>query len=282
MARAAVDFSFTPLVTDQRLPALRLTIEGEPVDPMTNNPSLSDLAAMLRYARSGLSAREYQLDRCRWATLHADGTLEVQLSCFVWPSRPELVYSLALPGIATPGPVEAVQLSRQWKFWISGRGLLELPWRLEEAGFSWQPGFSCVNEFSAPIPAPELRHEYATIEVLGKQSCYGVLVVRGTAVGLRHVFTLSFAKIEGNGELYSTDIESVPVSASWVDEDGETRTATAEVAIPPCVRDLLETCSDGRALLGMRVKRNATEGRDIAYSTCTGRVLGMRTRDKNG
>ena len=281
MSIAALNFAFEPVSMEAKLPALRLTIEGEPIDPAANNPSLGDLDAMLRYARSGLSARNYQIERCRWARLNQDGVLEVELSCFVWPSRPELVYSVSLPAEATPGRVEAVRLQRQWKYWVGGNKLIELPWRLEGAALSWQPGFTCVDEFSAPVAAPGLRHEYATIEVLGEQPCFGVLVVQGTATGFRHRFTLRFAKFDEDGTVQSIELESVPVSATWNDEEGEGQTASAEVEIPRCVRDLLETCADGRALFNLSVKRNEAEGRDVAYSTCTGKMLAMRPRYKN-
>ena len=48
-----------------------------------------------------------------------------------------------------------------------------------------------------------------------------------------------------------------------------------------CVRNLLETCADGRSLFSLSVRRNEAEGRDIAYSTCTGRMLAMRPRYKD-
>ncbi len=281
MTIAALNFAFEPLSTENKLPALRLTIEGEPIDPAANNPSLGDLDVMLRYARSGLSARNYQVERCRWARMRESGILEVELSCFVWPSRPELVYSVSLPAEATPGLVEAVRLQRQWKYWIGGNGILELPWRLEGVALSWQPGFACVDEFSAAITPPYLRHEYATIDVLGEQPCYGILVVQGTAIGFRHRFTLRFAKFDENGPSQSIELESVPVSATWTDEEGEAQTASADVKIPQCVRNLLETCADGRSLFSLSVRRNEAEGRDIAYSTCTGKILGMRPRYKD-
>ena len=134
---------------------------------------------------------------------------------------------------------------------------------------------------ATPVAAPGLRHEYATIEVLGEQPCFGVLVVQGTATGFRHRFTLRFAKFDEDGTVQSIELESVPVSATWNDEEGEGQTASAEVEIPRCVRDLLETCADGRALFNLSVKRNEAEGRDVAYSTCTGKMLAMRPRYKN-
>lgn len=281
MTIAALNFAFEPVATEEKLASLRLTIEGEPVDPAANNPSLGDLGAMLRYARSGLSARNYQLERCRWATLRANGVLEVELSCFVWPSRPELAYTVGLPAEVRPGPVEAVRLQRQWKYWVGGNGLLELPWRLEGAALYWQPGFACVDEFCSAITPPDLRHEYATIEVLGELPSYGVLVVQGTAIGFRHRFSLQFAKFDENGPAQSIELESVPVSATWTDEEGEIRTESADVEIPQCVRDLLATCADGRPLFNLSVKRNGAKGRDIAFSTCTGKMLAMRPRYKD-
>ena len=256
-------------------PDLRCTLEAETPPRGSNNPLPADLAAMLSRARSGRSARTYQAERCPSAVFREDGTLVVGLAVIVWPSRPELRYALRLPPEALPGEVAVYRRARQWKFWADGAGTLQLPWRLEDAVLSWQPGIPCMNARCESIPAPELRHEHARVYVAG--DVYGVIVARGAACGFRHEFSLEFGTIDEDGRPVSVEIESVPVSVTWRDGAGEEQEAEVAVPIPDCAQALLKACGDGRAVYRFRVREASRPGGwEIAYSTCDGSILGKR------
>lgn len=261
-------------------PDLRCAIEGEPA-ATSASASLADVAAMLTRAQSGRSAWTYLLDRCSVAQFSEDGALRVTLACYVWPSRPDLAYTLTLPDGAIPGPISLIQDERQWRFWISGRGVLTLPWRLEGARFEWFPGYPCVDAFCQPVAPPAIHHEHARITVSAEQDVYGLLTAFGLACGFRHEFTVAFGKLDAEGSPQKIEAESLPVSVAWLDAEGEQQRAEAEVEIPQCARDLLSTCDNGQAIASITVKHGGGGTVEVAYNTCTGEVLAVRRRQAN-
>lgn len=278
MTTTGFPISFAPLAADADAPALRLTLEPEQAAG-TNRASFHDIETMLSRARSGLSARTVQRERCSCVSTGKDGVLRLSLAALIWPSRPNLAYTFYAPSNATATRPEPYRRTRQWKFWTGGQTRLSLRWMLENASCVWQPGFACVDEFCSPMPSPTVRHEYAEI-YLGKgtesKSAYGVLVVTGTAVGFRHPFTVEFAKFDRQGRAQKISLDSLPVSATWRDERGETQTEDVDIPIPACAKDLLESCDDGRGANSFHVNDH-TEGHwEIAYNTCDGSVLGSR------
>lgn len=251
----------------------RLRLEAEPAAG-TTQASFGDIESMLNRARSGLSARTVQWDHCQCVRITDDGRLVLTLAALVFPSVPELAYRLTLPEGASALPVEPWRNTRQWKFWVNGETTLHLPWMLDESTFLWQPGLDVTDEFCNPIPAPELSHTHATIRLNAESAVYGLLKARGTAVGYRHAFSLEFAKFDNLGRAVSIALDDLPVTAHWVDAQGEPQTSEVTIPIPDCAKDLLETCETGQVISSVRVRHGSTW--EIAYSTCDGSILGSR------
>ena len=261
-----------------------MTLEPEHIDRRENLADLADIDAMLAAAMSGLSARSRQLERCRWAKWLEDGSLEVTLSCFAWPSRPDLAYSLHLPPGVTAAPPVAVELSRSWKYWVGGSRSIELPWHLEGAQLHWHAAIGCSNEFSEAIAAPAISHQFARIELGGP--AYGVLVATGTARGFRHDLSINYSKLATTDEdaeaapgkpvLNRIEAESISLRATWENEHGEEAEDTAELAIPQCVRELLAACEDGSWLVNGSISHEDVGIMNIYYSTCDGKILARR------
>ena len=269
--KAAFDISFSG---QAETPDYRCTLEAEVPPHGANNPTPGDLAAMLARAQSGQSARTYQMESCPSASFRDDGTLIVALAVYVWPSLPDLRYTLHLPDEATAGEITIHRRARQWKFWADGAGTLSLPWRLEDAVLSWQDDIPCMDAHCNVVAAPALRHEHARVFVAG--DVYGVIVAQGAACGFRHEFSVGLGKFDGDGKPQVIDLDAVPVSVTWRDAEGEEQSAEVSVPIPACAKALLTACSDGRGVFRGRARR-ADGGRwEIAYSTCDGSVLGIR------
>ena len=276
MNAAGLDISFTG---QDEAPDCRCTLEAEIPPHGANNPTPGDLAAMLARAQSGQSARTYQMESCPCASFRDDGTLVVSLAVYVWPSLPNLRYTLHLPDEAVPGEITIHRRQRQWKFWADGAGTLNLPWRLEDAVLSWQPGIPCMDARCNVVAAPALRHEHAQVFVAG--DVYGVIVAQGAACGFRHEFFVELGKFDSEGKPQQVDLDAVPVSVTWRDADGEEQSAEVSVPIPACAKGLLAACSDGRAVYSVSVRSARPGGWEVAYSSCDGKVLGVR-RIKSG
>ena len=102
MTEAALSLQFTQASVETG-PQLRLTLEPDTEGRGTVTPGFAAIEAMLGRAQSGLSARTVQREHCPCVTITADGQLVLRLAVLVWPSRPELAYSLSLPAEARPG-----------------------------------------------------------------------------------------------------------------------------------------------------------------------------------
>lgn len=273
MRNEALSIRFSPAAAADA-PDLRCTLEAETTAYGANNPTPGDLANMIARARAGQSARTYQQDACPWASWQDETTLVVRLAVIVWPSRPELRYSLHLPAEVAPGEVVQYRRQRQWKYWADGAGTLLLPWRLEGASLAWQAGLPCMDAHCSAIPAPDLAHEHAQIIVAG--DVYGVIVAHGTAVGYRHEFAIEVGKLDEDGKPQVIDLDAVPVSVSWTDGAGDEQEAEINVPIPACAKALLTACPGGRAVYSIRPAGAREDHWEVAYSTCDGTVLGKR------
>lgn len=266
-----LDLSF---ISDVQTHDLRVTVEGESGPEHAYSPTLADIDAMLALAKSGLSARTYQMDQCPCASIAADGTLTVNLAALVWPSRPGLAYRLDLPEDARPGAVTVYRAQRRRRIWTNGRQIHELPWRMEQAAYVWHPRLLPRDGHGTPVTAPAVVLDHARVIVAAP--VYGLLTVSGTAVGYRHEFALDVAKFDQAGAAQQIDLDAVPVSATWVGADGEEESVEADIALPACVSGLLETCEDGMAVFQFLTKRPAARIVEVAYSSCDGSVLGTR------
>ena len=256
-------------------PDLRVALEAEA--GAGSRPTLDDIDRMMTRAASGMSARTVLAERCAAARFTKDGEVVVTLAVLVWPSRADLRYELDLPGEATPGAVTVIRAERQYKTWASGGGVIELPWRMEAAAPAW--AYGCWDEFSREIPGPRLSHDQARILVEGERArdAHGIVAVTGAAVGFRHEFSLTIGKIDPeSGAVSAIDIESVPVAARWTNADGETVTAELDLPVPECAKALLAECPDGAGQFSGRAKEAEAGVWEVAYSSCSGRMLGMR------
>ena len=256
-----------------------LTLEPEYVDTREALATLADVDAMLSLARRGVSARNRQLERCRWARWADNGDLLVSLMLYVWPSDTDLAYTLDLPPQVTSSEPVLVRLPRRQKIWVSGSQSLTLPWLLEpDADLHWHASTGALDSFSRPTSPPAL--EVRGVQVRLSAPVYGVLSVTGTAIGWQHQLTARFSKFDGEADRadglaisrYSAD--SFQVTAGWAD-NGEPQEESAEITFPACVRSLLETCSDGKPITSLHVNDKAGSWYEVRYSTCDGSILGV-------
>lgn len=275
---------YTPAAPgSERLPDLRLTLEPEYIDRRANLADLADIDAMLSMALAGISAVNRQLERCRWARWLEDGSLELRLALYVWPSDLDLAYSLHLPpGVQASAPA-LVRERRDHKYWIAGSRNLELPWLLEDAHSYWHPTIGCLDAWSRSIPPPTIRQNRARLEL--DREAYGVLVAGGLAVGWRHTISITYNKVAFGSDEQSADqpqisrieADDIPVQAGWIDEHGEPQTTDARLSIPACAKALLESCSDGRSrTFGSILAPDHDAPWIIYYSTCDGHMLARR------
>ena len=283
MTTASLPLTYTPAPADEsRPPSLRLTLEPEYVDVNRNRATLADIDAMLAMARSGASARNRQIARCKWASWAENGDLLCNLSLWVWPSDIDLPYSLTLPpGVTGSRPVR-VSEPRDTKRWIAGSGgEIELPWLLEDAAFGWHPNIGVWDAWSRPSSPPRIEQERARLNLTGERGVYGVLTIRGTAVGWRHDLAIRYPTGESDPDAPAISVagaDDFEVTANWEDENGEAREETAAVVIPECVRALLEECPTGTKRVGSIRVRPAPGPQPVTvfYNACNGTVLDIR------
>lgn len=286
-ASNVITYTPAPAADDARLPSLRLTLEPEYVGKRQNRATLADIDSMIAMARSGASARNRQIARCRWASWAENGDLIATIALYVWPSSLDLLYSLTLPPEVTSAPPILVREPRDTKLLITGSGgEIELPWLLEGAAIGWHPAIGVWDEWSRPAAPPAIRQDRARLILDGERERYGVLHVRGAAVGYRHDLSIRYptgeAK-EANRDPEAPDIsvsvsDDFEVSASWIDENGEARSESATMTIPECVKALLEECPTGSLRAGNIRVRPATPDGPVTmyYNTCNGRVLDIK------
>ena len=305
MQTTSANITYTP-ASDEREPSLRLTLEPENVEAGRNRATLADIDAMLAMARSGASARNRQISRCGWASWAANGDLICTLSLWVWPSELDLTYSLTLPSGVTSAEPVLVRERRDTKLWVAGSGgTLELPWLLESASCVWHGNIGVWDGWSRPAAPPAISLDRARLILDGERGAsgvYGVLAVQGMAVGWRHEISIRYptgtgkddADDSGDSRFYVAvggdatapgisvrNADDIDVTATWTDERGETREETARLAIPDCVKALLEECPTGARTGSIRVKpADGTDGPVVVYyNACNGRMLDVRREE---
>lgn len=271
-----IPFEAPPGVVE--VPDLRVRLEAD--DSTSGRASLGDIDQMLARAAVGLSARTVVAERCRAARFGADGEVILRLAVLVWPSRADLRYTLDLPEEAKPGPVTAWRAPRQHKAWVSGGGVIALPWRMERAHPVW--AYGCWDARSGDIPGPALRHDQARIIVEGGEDVYGIVAVNGAAVGFRHEFSLPLGKIDDEGRPQRIDIEEIPITARWIGADGEEETASLDLPVPDCAKELLGECPDGVGRYSGEIRVAKKRLYEVAYNSCTGQMLAYRRVEAEG
>ena len=257
-------------------PAWRLTLEPETAPSWANGVTLDDLDAMLTMARSGLSARMRQRQRCPWATIGADGTITMRLACHVWPTDPAILYTLTAAG-CTVGPGAPVRVEREIDLAVQGATEIGLPWRVEGVSTRWQ--IPCVDEWCRPVASPTITAAGAVLRL--SEPCYGVLRLRAAAVGYRHTLSCSWVKRTPVGEAkyaYNRIDARLSVTGSWTDEAGAPQTTIEALELPACVQDLLAMCPAGD--LPVVVGQITPDGEGLTpvvyYNSCTGSFIGMQ------
>ena len=51
---------------------------------------------------------------------------------------------------------------------------------------------------------------------------------------------------DSSGRAVAIRLDDVPVSATWIDETGASQSASVNIPVPDCAKQLLEACDDGR------------------------------------
>jgi len=281
-------------VTDSGRPGVWLALEQQPTPLSERNATLADMVQMFNRVVAGESARSYQLEKCKSATVKTDGTIVVTLQVYVWPSSMGLPYTFT-PSYGSVSLVEVVSLEREIDLVVDGSSSVSLPWLMDTPTAWWQ--MDCVNEFCEVVPNPTISVAGAAVSL--SSSCYGVLRVRGQASGYKHTLTMDFAK-QGNvvadkladatwvgptptaapslSGYAITDID-ISVTATYTDGAGEEQSEILALNIPDCVKDLLEYCEDGRLIHGtesVTVGDTETPVPVVYYATCTGNVIALR------
>jgi hypothetical protein len=282
-----------------------LHLEQEDIPLSLRNATLEDMVQMFNRAVSGLSARSYQIDKCSAATVSSDGTIVVTLKVFVWPSSLDLPYTLT----AAYGHVEEaqpLQMEREIDVAVEGSDSVTLPWLMENATAWWQ--IPCVNEFSDPVPAPNISFDGELIKL--SSPCYGVLRVRGLALGYEHTVILGISKTgnvikteqisslqiasgynggtapppqkDPTGKLdplgYTITNVNIAVTAAYQGDEQNQQAEILTLKFPACVLDLLEYCPEGTLAAQDKLPSGSFgEGPTpvVYYDTCTGRELGV-------
>lgn len=306
MQTESIPITYTAAAEVPRPSSLRLTLEPERIAKAANAATLADLSAMIVGARGGLTARNRQARRCKWASFAANGDLIVTLKLWVWPSARDLAYSLTLPsGVTSSAPI-ADAARRDRKFPVAGSGEVELPWLLQAETCIWHPAIGVWDAWSRPLDPPVIRRDGARLLLEGESGAYGVLHVRGVAVGYRHNLSIRYPTGSGPGTprrnvfqelLYVagsdssaagpaislSSAEDFEVAATWTDEHGETRTETATMTIPDCARAFLAECPEGGEGGGGGGSFILDDGSDegegpvtVYYNACNGSVLEVR------
>jgi len=251
-----------------------INLEQEAIPTSQNNVSTSDLNQMLARALSGLSARSYQPDRCPSVSIDSEGTVTVTLTLYVWPSSLGLPYTLKAAGAAI-GDQSAVRHHREIDVAAEGERVIGLPWITEQAEVAWQMG--CFDSHSESIIPPEIS--VAGANVVLTKGCYGVMRLRGVALGYSYPVVCSFAKVEldpesGEYAWSATGEVTISVTASWVDAAGESRSEILEMQLPDCAKDLLELCpNDVPKVIGLFAPEQFKKRPRLRYSACTGQPI---------
>ena len=242
-------------------------LEQEPV--RSGALTETDLLTMLALVQAGTSARAYRPADCvayiKGDQAHAD------LAVYAWPSRLDLAYTLT-PLLVELGQVTALRQQRDFDLVIPMATSVELPFLMEAVTLAWQT--PCCNRFGQQVGPPGISVTGASLELSAE--VFGVLRVRGLALGFRHALHFAMAKSAGAA---ITDITPV-LTAAWLDPDQGQQTERLEIELPDCLTDLLAICPDGvsqRAHALGQITDVSDDGVPVVYySTCDGRVLALR------
>ena len=234
-------------------------LEQMPVPESSLN--LTDLSRMLTLVRAGVSAHAYRQPNCPCSVY--EGTVEVPLEFYAWPSAPGLPYELQAAQGALVAAVPAF-LEREFSVVIDFQREIDLPFYADFLSWAWAD-MPCFDRMGNEVPRPHVAitstRVYVGAEVLG------VLRIKCVAVGHLHTLLLTYPKTVG--ERVRTNAPQVV--ATW----GASLKHALSLDLPGCVVDLLETCEDGE-LLAEKAHGEVTQDTDkvpiIYYNTCDGKA----------
>lgn len=255
---------------------LRLTLQQKALPGYRHYANLNLVQSMLNHAMGGGSARKY-LDQGCMATIE-NGKVIVPFTVYAFPSDLGLSYRLtAAAGVVNQGVY--VELAKSFDLVVPMTDRVDLPGLMAGAGFTWQT--LCYNEFGEVVGQPEISLHKDSIRL--SDSVFGVLRVKGYLLGYEHTIIMEIVKSEADQEDegqrvgYRIDNLENTVQAVWMDEE-EQQSASIDLEIPQCVKDMLATCPGGD-LLGDVSVTHADEGKvtTVYYNTCTGDPIGTYT-----
>lgn len=241
-------------------------LEQQPVS--SGRLTMADMQRMLTLVLSGTSARAYRPPTCEAYILGDEARAD--LAAWVWPSDLALAYNLS-GDLVTVGPAQSFRQERDFDLVVEMSDRVELPFVMDGVTSTWQT--PCYNRFGAEVGRPALTIEPAAIVLAAE--VFGVLRVRGDALGYRHPLTFAMQK---------TEVEAITnlkpaLTASWMLADGIQATERIELDLPACLTELLALCPDGisqreHALQSISPPPELLP--TVYFSTCTGRVLALR------
>jgi hypothetical protein len=287
-----------------------LRLEQVKLRKTANNATIPIIADMIARARSGLSARTTQIDACEYASVSSDGRIVMTIGAYIWPSSMDLAFDLSPSGVEA-GPLMVVQVPRDVDLAVSGETALTLPWLLADgATATWQ--FGCYDDHSNMILPPTVTVSGSTVHI--EYPCYGVLRIKGLALGYRVDLTAAFTK-DGDPNAATAEAQTIPdpdpygfqtvpipfigadpvtanptehawqsitdikcsLLASWTDTAQQPQSTLIEIIIPECVKALMELCpSEVPVVFGLFKPEHQGDILEILFNGCTGEYIGRR------
>lgn len=242
-------------------------LEQEPV--RSGSLTQTDLLTMLALVQAGTSAKAYRPADC---VAYVQGDIaHADLAIHAYPSALDLAYTLT-PLLVELGQVTALRQERDFDLIVPMSASVDLPFLMDNLSLTWQT--PCYTRFGQQTSPPAITINGAKLELSAE--VFGVLRVRGQALGFRHALHFQVAK-----DLGSSLSNIVPVvTAAWTDPEQGQQTERLEIELPDCLTDLLALCPDGITERAHALGSVTDPDEDIVpvvyYSTCTGHVLALR------
>lgn len=255
-------------------------LQADVIETVRRYAKLDDINQMLAGARSGLSSQLYTSPECP-ARYHFDGSVIVDIGFTAWPNPLSLAYTLAA-SMGQLSPAERVAVEKSFDVVVAFATRSTLPAIMDPLIITWQT--HCYNKFGDQVAAPEITVDGR--DLVFSTSVFGVLRVNGLTHGDHYTLALTIALAQATGPDpvidpagFRFDAKTAStVTASWVDSAGISGHAIIELAAPPCVNDMLDTCADGAPTgqPGTVITAENESTPVVYYSDCTGHMIELR------
>lgn len=264
---ATLTLQYQPAEAASAQPAPWVRLEQEPV--RSGDLTQTDLLTMLALVQAGTSAKAYRPADC---VAYVQGDIaHADLAVYAYPSALDLAYTLT-PLLVDLGQVTALRQERDFDLIVPMASSVDLPFLMDSLSLTWQT--PCYNRFGQQTSPPVITYSGTTLELSAE--VFGVLRVRGQALGFRHACHFQMAKNLGSS---LSDIVPV-ITAAWTDPEQGQQTERLEIELPDCLTDLLALCPDGITERAHALGSVTDPDEDVVpvvyYSTCTGQVLALR------